>query len=68
MESAIHSAEYYQKIGDEKLAEKSFIEAEGDYRKLIDTYAARPYIVAKAMSYIVRCYTSQEKWDDAVDI
>jgi tetratricopeptide (TPR) repeat protein len=60
-------AEYYLKGGKEELATQSFAEAEKDYEKLADTYAARPDIASSAMGYLIRCYVLQEKWEEAVE-
>jgi len=64
----LHIADYYLRNGKNDLAARSFSEAERDYKKLADTYAARPTIAASAMAYLIRCYILQEKWEEAVDV
>ncbi len=64
----LHIAEYYLRGGKTDLAAQSFSEAERDYRKLADTYAARPAIAASATAYLIRCNILQEKWEESVEI
>jgi len=68
METPIHIAEYYQSRGESKLAAEAFTEAEKDYRKMIDMYAARKDVVAAATSYLAGCAVLRGNWTEAVDI
>ncbi len=67
MEGPIHKAEYYQEKGEKELAARAFEEAENDYRRLMDLYSARMDIAARTMSYLARCYVSQNRWEEAVE-
>lgn len=64
----LHIAEYYLRGGKTDLAGQSFSEAERDYRKMADTYTARPAIAASATAYLIRCKILQEKWEESVEI
>jgi len=63
----VHKAEHYLNTGRKGLAAQSFAEAEEDYERLEDTYAARPSIASSAMAYLIRCYMLQNKWDVAAE-
>lgn len=67
MSIPLHIAEYYLNDGKVDLAKRSFSEAERDYKRLADIYAARRAIAAAATAYLVRCYILQEKWEAAVE-
>lgn len=62
-----HKAEHYLKAGEKELAARAFAEAEEDYERLEDTYAARPAIASSAMAYLIRCHILQNKWDVAAE-
>jgi len=62
-----HKAEHYLNTGEGELAAQAFAEAENDYKRLEDTYAARPAIASSAMAYLIRCYILQNKWDVAAE-
>jgi tetratricopeptide (TPR) repeat protein len=68
MEAVTHVAEYYKANGNERLAAEAFKDADEHYRKLMDLYEARVGIAARAMSYLARSLTLQEKWEDAADV
>ncbi|MCD6162746.1 MAG: tetratricopeptide repeat protein [candidate division Zixibacteria bacterium] len=66
-EAGLYMASYYKNKGEKKLANKTFNETELYIKRYANSETNTPMQIARAMGYLVKCYTEREDFNKAIE-